>query len=252
MAYNKSFTMVSYCVLYKLIENNPTVNRRTATFNLYEDLEKLYVAFIDVNNVKKHISFMKRTLKSSEKSDRDILNAFWKNHSNELKNLALKDVINLYKVISSVKDTATSSITNKRSISYQLTVTRAKKIQGVPESVYKNEQENIAEECDGITVSDNTDSIGAIIKSGESVNPSSTDNKNEQYSQSSYIKLLKIDFRLLVDLSNGEEVDIAAGECALFADDDKAIEDEGKLTRESKDDLDKIVKIVNNLGNNTC
>lgn len=402
-----------------MIEANPTVNRRVASYYISEDLEKLYVAFIDVTDVKSHISYMQRTLKSSSKSDREILNNFWQEHSNELKHLALRDNTSRSKVMSSMKNAAADSIANKRSSSYRPTERKAKKRQPVQESVHENERENIVKECDGIYVCDNTDSIGTIIKrdaikihekllnndkltlrqrkimtnglssildlsdnslasqrtlfsekewteiqtlfnnkleitpnkltgtakdvilivsstlglsgdyeccialvkreiersrcgmtvvalnifkqilkvmmkyphmltkpsskkvtendyfrciwspifeaifppesgririkSGESINSSSTNNKNEQYTQAKYIKSLKVDFRLLVDLSDGHEVDVAAGECALFDDDDKAITDEGKLTRESKDALDEIIKIApNDLGNNTC
>ncbi|KAF1801622.1 hypothetical protein FB192DRAFT_1446424 [Mucor lusitanicus] len=90
------------------------------------------------------------------------------------------------------------------------------------------------------------------IKSGESINSASTNNKNEQYVAASSIKSLKIDFRLLVDVGN-DEVDVGAGECALNDADDKAIEDEGKLTRETKDALDEMVKSVpDDLLDTTC
>ncbi|KAK4516293.1 putative tRNA threonylcarbamoyladenosine biosynthesis protein kae1 [Mucor velutinosus] len=90
------------------------------------------------------------------------------------------------------------------------------------------------------------------IKSGESVNSASNINKNEQYNGASYIKSSKIDFRLLVDVHN-DQIDVGAGECALNNADDKAITDEGKLTRETKDALDEIIKLVpEDLNDATC
>ncbi|KAL9541889.1 hypothetical protein MBANPS3_008874 [Mucor bainieri] len=90
------------------------------------------------------------------------------------------------------------------------------------------------------------------IKSGESINSASNNNKNEQYVTASSIKSLKIDFRLLVDIGK-DEIDVGAGECALNDANDKAIEDEGKLMRETKDALDKFVKSVpEDLSDTTC
>lgn len=91
------------------------------------------------------------------------------------------------------------------------------------------------------------------IKSGESISPASSSNKTEQYHSSKFVKSLKVDFRLLIDLNDGEEIDVAAGECALYDNDDKSISDEGKLTREAKDALDRIIKMVpEDLKSATC
>ncbi|KAL7333948.1 hypothetical protein PS15p_202785 [Mucor circinelloides] len=90
------------------------------------------------------------------------------------------------------------------------------------------------------------------IKSGESINSASNINKNEQYVGAASVKSLKIDFRLLVDVSESE-IDVGAGECALNDYDDKAITDEGKLARETKDTLDEIIKLVpEDLNDTTC
>ncbi|KAG1081749.1 hypothetical protein G6F42_022839 [Rhizopus arrhizus] len=49
------------------------------------------------------------------------------------------------------------------------------------------------------------------------------------------------------------EIDVGAGECALNDYDDKAITDEGKLARETKDALDEIIKLVpEDLNDTTC
>ncbi|OBZ87050.1 hypothetical protein A0J61_04912 [Choanephora cucurbitarum] len=80
------------------------------------------------------------------------------------------------------------------------------------------------------------------VKAGESINASSTKNKKEVYS-SSHIKAFKIDVRFVVDM-NSTEYDAAVGECAKSAEDNKAIKDEGKLTREAKDALDMVLNRV--------
>ncbi|KAI9260984.1 hypothetical protein EDC94DRAFT_519920, partial [Helicostylum pulchrum] len=92
------------------------------------------------------------------------------------------------------------------------------------------------------------------IKSGESINPTSSINKIEQYNTSNkYVKSLKVNFRLIVDLENGDEFDVAAGEYTLVDTDDKDVADEGKLTREAKDALDGITKYVpKDLKGSTC
>ncbi|KAI8047046.1 hypothetical protein BDF21DRAFT_373129, partial [Thamnidium elegans] len=81
------------------------------------------------------------------------------------------------------------------------------------------------------------------VKAGESINSSFTTNKKELYHESTYVKGFKIDFRFLTDME-GEEYDIGIGECAMDSTDTKAIEDEGKLSREAKDAVDKMLKVV--------
>ncbi|KAI8375209.1 hypothetical protein BD560DRAFT_393046 [Blakeslea trispora] len=80
------------------------------------------------------------------------------------------------------------------------------------------------------------------VKAGESINAYSTRSKKETYS-SSHIKAFKIDIRFVVDM-NSIEYDAAVGECAKSVEDNKAIKDEGKLTREAKDALDMILNTV--------
>ncbi|KAL7327135.1 hypothetical protein PS15p_209370 [Mucor circinelloides] len=81
------------------------------------------------------------------------------------------------------------------------------------------------------------------VKAGESINSSSTINKKELYRENSHVKAFKIDFRFLADMGN-EEYDIGVGECAVNSSDTKAVKDEGKLTREAKDAVDKILRAV--------
>lgn len=57
------------------------------------------------------------------------------------------------------------------------------------------------------------------------------------------MKALKIDFRFLADMAQ-DEYDIGVGECAIHPSDLKAVKDEGKLTREAKDSIDKVLGIV--------
>ncbi|GAA5806094.1 hypothetical protein HPULCUR_011622 [Helicostylum pulchrum] len=89
--------------------------------------------------------------------------------------------------------------------------------------------------------------------SRESIRLFSNYNKTEQYRTSKYVKSLKVNFRLIVDLENGDEFDVAAGEYTLVDTDDKDVADEGKLTREAKDALDGITKYVpKDLKGSTC
>lgn len=81
------------------------------------------------------------------------------------------------------------------------------------------------------------------VKAGESINTSSAVNKKELYNESAFVKAFKIDFRFIADLK-GEEYDLGVGECASKPMDSKAIKDEGKLTREAKDAVDKVLKVV--------
>jgi hypothetical protein len=111
-----------------LIEANPTLDRRTLTYYLSEDLEKLYVAFIDVENVKKHISSMRRTFKSSAKGDRDILNEFWQQELlNKVKDIALRDNTSRSKVMGSMKDKVANSIVNSTVHGFGVTINEFKK-----------------------------------------------------------------------------------------------------------------------------
>jgi t-SNARE complex subunit (syntaxin) len=74
-----------------MIQNNPTANRRHSTSCIAKDLDVLYAAFIDLRQIKKHISAMQQTLKKSSKADQDVLNNFWQDHASELKKLALEN-----------------------------------------------------------------------------------------------------------------------------------------------------------------
>lgn len=81
------------------------------------------------------------------------------------------------------------------------------------------------------------------VKAGESINTFSTVNKKDLYHESTFVKAFKIDFRFIADL-NDEEYDLGMGECASKPMDSKAIKDEERLTREAKDAVDKVLKVV--------
>jgi hypothetical protein len=83
----------------------------------------------------------------------------------------------------------------------------------------------------------------ARAKVGESINSSSTTNKKEIYRESTHVKAFKIDFRFLADMGH-EEFGIGVGERARSSSDNKAVIDEGKLTREAKDAVDKMPKVI--------
>ncbi|KAL9542648.1 hypothetical protein MBANPS3_008504 [Mucor bainieri] len=70
----------------------------------------------------------------------------------------------------------------------------------------------------------------------EEQQPAPSDNEEQQPAPSDNEEQQTIDFRFVVDVS--------AGECALDDADDKAIEDEGKLKRQTKDALDEIIKLI--------
>ncbi|OAD00466.1 hypothetical protein MUCCIDRAFT_113949 [Mucor lusitanicus CBS 277.49] len=85
------------------------------------------------------------------------------------------------------------------------------------------------------------------IKAGESINASSTANKKELHGDSTHVKAFKIDFRFLTDMRE-EEYDIGIGECAINSSDSKAVKNEGKLIRELKETLDKILRVSTSKG----
>ncbi|KAG1148352.1 hypothetical protein G6F37_005760 [Rhizopus arrhizus] len=93
------------------------------------------------------------------------------------------------------------------------------------------------------------DSILAIngstirLKSGESINSINTGNKEEQYESSKSAKGFKIDLRFIYDTEE-DEYDVGAGEAAKTNNDDKLLQDLGKVIRESKDVLDGLLNIV--------
>ncbi|KAI9484137.1 MAG: hypothetical protein EXX96DRAFT_166402 [Benjaminiella poitrasii] len=86
---------------------------------------------------------------------------------------------------------------------------------------------------------------GSIIrmKSGESINDTSTSNKQEVYHDRSSIAGFKIDMRFLYD-TDEQEYDIGAGEAAKAYQEAKLVDDLSKLIRESKDVLDGLMNIV--------
>lgn len=84
---------------------------------------------------------------------------------------------------------------------------------------------------------------GICVEAGESINSTSTTNKNELYYESSNVKAFKIDFRFLSDVGD-EEYDFAVGKCATNASDTKAIHDKGNLTWEAKEAVDNLLKVV--------
>ncbi|SAL97550.1 hypothetical protein [Absidia glauca] len=76
------------------------------------------------------------------------------------------------------------------------------------------------------------------LKSGESTYHYSTKNKQDLYFDASRVNGFKIDLRLLTD-ANNTEYDICSMEvCCDDKNDGKIVNDEGKLNREMKDDLD--------------
>lgn len=77
------------------------------------------------------------------------------------------------------------------------------------------------------------------LKKGETVNPSSTEQKKLLYPGEQSVIGFKIDFRILYDYY-GNEIDLAAGEVAINSlDEDKVVHDETKLLREAKDITDR-------------
>ncbi|KAG2229906.1 hypothetical protein INT48_008281 [Thamnidium elegans] len=81
------------------------------------------------------------------------------------------------------------------------------------------------------------------IKSGESVPIFSTNNKAMLYLQEANIIGFKIDARLVLDIGD-EEHDLVALEVAKDDNDTKIIQDNAKLLREAKDDLNNLIEIV--------
>ncbi|KAK4516296.1 uncharacterized protein ATC70_011266 [Mucor velutinosus] len=90
--------------LTSLIEKAPTTDKRSAFYNLSQDLEKLYTAFIDDSLVKKHIQGIKKSLNLS--SGRGVINEFWEKHATTLKDLSLKNRTSQSVVLSSMMKTA--------------------------------------------------------------------------------------------------------------------------------------------------
>ncbi|KAG2205539.1 hypothetical protein INT47_005914 [Mucor saturninus] len=83
------------------------------------------------------------------------------------------------------------------------------------------------------------------VVTGESENAYSTEIKKEQYPEAKSLRGFKIDIRLVVEVEDGEN-DVAVGECAKNNDDNKAINDNGKLLRECKDNIDGLVYNLRN------
>ncbi|KAI8877125.1 hypothetical protein K501DRAFT_307263, partial [Backusella circina FSU 941] len=82
--------------------------------------------------------------------------------------------------------------------------------------------------------------------SGETTYYKSAENKSQLYAHlpnTSKITGFKIDLRLLFR-HNNRDIDICAGEIASHDGDNKIIDDEGKLNRESKDILDNLISII--------
>ncbi|CAO3649660.1 unnamed protein product [Cunninghamella blakesleeana] len=82
------------------------------------------------------------------------------------------------------------------------------------------------------------------IKSGESINQSSSQMKQQQYSDSSRIGF-KIDVRFIYD-GEDDEYDIGVGELAIDSKEKKLYHDLGKLLREGKDVLDGMLRLIIN------
>jgi hypothetical protein len=81
------------------------------------------------------------------------------------------------------------------------------------------------------------------LKSGESAYHYSTKNKQDLYFDASRVNGFKIDLRLLTD-ANDTEYDICSMEvCCDDKNDGNMVNDEGKLNREMKDDLDCMIDL---------
>lgn len=84
----------------------------------------------------------------------------------------------------------------------------------------------------------------------KSVPKISSEAKKDQYPNGKSVRGFKIDTRLVLDI-NDKELDLAVGEIGKQPDDDKAIGDEGKLTREGKETLDGLIRSIDD-SNFTC
>ncbi|KAI8367220.1 hypothetical protein EDC96DRAFT_574724 [Choanephora cucurbitarum] len=82
------------------------------------------------------------------------------------------------------------------------------------------------------------------VVTGESENAYSTESKKEQYPLAKSVHGFKIDVRLVVEVGDEEEIDLAVGECAKRIDDNKAIKDNAKLLRECKDSIDRLINTL--------
>ncbi|ORZ12016.1 hypothetical protein BCR42DRAFT_356875 [Absidia repens] len=82
------------------------------------------------------------------------------------------------------------------------------------------------------------------MKTGESVNGTSSESKKQQYPQHTNVSGFKIDLRFVYDSKDKQEFDVGAGESARSSQDDKLAHDLGKLTREGKDVLDGLVCVA--------
>lgn len=83
------------------------------------------------------------------------------------------------------------------------------------------------------------------VKTGETINAISQQQKKDLYCEEDSVKAFKIDIRVIHN-TNGAEVDIVAGEIAIDDEDTKLVSDEGKLCRETKDAVDAMISITGN------
>lgn len=90
-----------------MIEKKPTTDKRTAHYNLSQDLEKLYVAFIDNGVIKKRIQDIKRG--TNTPNGRTVINDFWEKHSGTLKGLLLENKVSHSLILGSMIKTAAST-----------------------------------------------------------------------------------------------------------------------------------------------
>ncbi|CAO3655121.1 unnamed protein product [Mucor hiemalis] len=84
-----------------------------------------------------------------------------------------------------------------------------------------------------------------IVKTGETINAISQQQKKDLYCEEDSAKAFKIDIRV-IHITNGAAVDIVAGEIAIDDEDTKLVSDEGKLCRETKDAVDAMISITGN------
>ncbi|KAI7875716.1 uncharacterized protein EV154DRAFT_396919, partial [Mucor mucedo] len=84
------------------------------------------------------------------------------------------------------------------------------------------------------------------VVAGESDNAYSTESKKKKYPEAKSVHGFKIDIRLIVEVEE-EENDVAVGECTKNNDNNKAINDNGKLLRKCKDTIDGLVYNLRNV-----
>ncbi|KAI9262860.1 hypothetical protein EDC94DRAFT_659168 [Helicostylum pulchrum] len=81
------------------------------------------------------------------------------------------------------------------------------------------------------------------VVTGETEYNYSTESKKERYPLVKSVHGFKINIRIVVQVEE-EDIDVAVGECAKNNDDNKAINVNPKLLRESKDTIDGLVNIL--------